>query len=97
MSVVYKGGGTVIKPGRGITIKSSKILEKKDLGLGVTAYVPKNKNKPIPNLGLPTRSSGKGRAMSEAARTKFIKDKNPDYTVKKTKQGATYGVRQIVK
>lgn len=39
---------------------------------------------------------GKGPAMSESARIKFIKGKNPDYTVKKTPQGATYGVRQIV-
>tara|TARA_R110000868_G_scaffold1050_6_gene8052 strand:- start:19533 stop:19838 length:306 start_codon:yes stop_codon:yes gene_type:complete len=39
---------------------------------------------------------GKGPAMSEDARTKFIRGKNPGYVVKKTKQGATYGVRQIV-
>jgi hypothetical protein len=42
------------------------------------------------------RDTGEGRAMSEAARTKFIKDKNPSYNVKKTPQGATYGVRKIV-
>lgn len=42
------------------------------------------------------RDDGTGRAMSESARTKFIKDKNPDYTVKKTPQGATYGVRNII-
>ncbi len=36
------------------------------------------------------------RSLPDAARTKFIKSKNPDYTVKKTAQGATYGVRNII-
>ena len=104
MSIVYKGGGTVIKPGRGIQITSSQILEKKDLGLGVTMYVPKNKkNRGVFSTSARTgRDTGVGRRMSYAARKKFIKDKNPDYIVKETNpsgppsQRATYGVRQIV-
>ena len=70
-------------------------------GLGVVIARPKNPTakQSQGSISLSSRSfrdTGEGRAMTEAERTKFIKDKNSDYTVKKTKQGATYGVRQII-
>ena len=67
-------------------------------GYGVVIARPKNRIiRSSGNSRSRSRDTGEGKAMSEAARKNFIKDKNPDYTVKKTKQGATYGVRQIVK
>lgn len=68
-------------------------------GMGVV--IAKKKNPKSSGLNTKRSSSrgvddGKGPSMSEAQRTKFIRDKHPSYAVKKTKQGATYGVRQIV-
>tara|TARA_R100000388_G_C7228776_1_gene153372 strand:+ start:1074 stop:1352 length:279 start_codon:yes stop_codon:yes gene_type:complete len=66
-------------------------------GYGVVIARLKNPIKKVSrNSSSKRRDTGVGRRMSYAARKKFIKDKNPDYTVKETKQGATYGVRQIV-
>lgn len=66
-------------------------------GYGVIIMRPKQTNATGVRTDIESESDdGTGQAMSEAERTKFIKSKNPDYTVKKTAQGATYGVRNII-
>lgn len=74
----------VSSPGMGVVIaKLKNPIKRSQSKMGSTS-------------GYGGRDTGEGRAMTEQARTEFIKGKNQDYNVKKTPQGATYGVRQII-
>jgi len=77
-------------PGMGVVIARAKSSES-----GRPSTNPSSK-KPSTRSYASGADDGKGPAMSEAKRKEFIRNKHPSYAVKKTKQGATYGVRQIV-